>query len=1000
MRSSATLSAVVPATLVVSLTLPLRDQVVPPPSLAGQEVQRIEVRANAHTSSTQEAAALDRDAAGRSVVAWQSKRQEADGSYGIYARRFDALGNALGEEVHVNLNAAGSQVRPAVALAPSGAAWFAWESHGQDGDRGGIVVRRFDPALEHSTNEILADTERSGHQAEPALAVDAEGRALVVWAAPVAGSAQRVIRARRFAPDGTPLGEPAVLSEVDQGLDRLPTVVANPTGGFQVAWSRADPAGVPTGILARSIDAQGALSAQELVVAEGRCVEPTADAGANGDFLVGWLTARGGEYVSQLRRVRGGELGPLRTFETDAPGHTSGYGVGLRDDGTALIAWSRYGDEAKQAGLFARELGAELEALGEAFRITGAVAGHQRLGVGGARRMRFGQDGTLAVAWDGAGTGGDSSGVNLTLLVPESVDLGTLAARSAPVDPVELEPEGAAPHEPPVFTGEVDLSGLLAAESLAGPDYGFLGITQTSLTPPDPHVAVGPNHVVCIVNGRMTFYEKDGTQTFTVATDGSSGFWASLGAANGFIFDPEVLYDPHSDRFMAMLNERNGSAYFLFAVSDDSDPNGVWHKYRFNATTHVNDTDIDSPNFAVDDTAVYLTADFFGPDKFLVMMVDKAAVLIGAPNPTETSLVITGQQSIGVPVNYDAGAPAQYMVEAFESSSNTQLRLHAITDPLGNPQRQTIDITVPLYEQPENPPQLGTSSRPETFEARFWSCMYRNGSLWATHHVNSSHVRQRWYEIAMNGWPGGGTPTVAQVGEVVPGEGVRTFFGSIWADDDGNAGLVFARSSSTEFISMSRVFRQASDPLGTMTPAQVMQQSTAPTLSGRWGDYSGVVADPFAPGAFWGYAEYITSGAWATWVGLMGPCATPIPYCTAKTTSIGSIPSIGSTGQASVSTNDLQITMTGGLPGKNGLMFWSLNPGAAPFMGGTKCALAPIRRTPVFSFDGSGNVSRPVSVTLDDLGETRYHQFWFRDPMHTDGTTVGLSDALQLTVCP
>jgi hypothetical protein len=1008
MLNAASLGAFVSASLIGTFALP-QDSDAPslalpaglPATLKGEEVRTTEVPANTHTSSTQETAALDRDAAGRTVVAWQSKRQEADGSYGIYARRFDAAGRALGDEVHVNLHAAGAQVRPAVGLASSGAAWFAWESYGQDGDRGGVIVRRFDPSLAHSTNEVLVDTERTGHQGEPAVAVDVSGRALVVWTGPAQDGADgsgRTVRARRFAPDGTPLGEPFALSTEGEHVDRFPTLAADTDGGFVVAWARTDLAGVPAGIVVRVVNTEGAVDGDELLVAEGSCVEATIDVNAAGEALVGWMAAREGNYVPELRLVRGRELGPVRAFAPEGPGHVSGFGVDLRADGSALIAFSQFGDERKRAGLFALELDAKLEAGGEPFRVTAASAGHQKLGVGSARRLRSADDGSVAFAWDGALPGGDSKGVNLTLLVPGAE--GEAVARSAPADPVELEVEGAEPHEPPVFTGEVDLSAFLAAESLGGPDYGFPAITQTSLTPPDPHIAAGPDHVVCIVNGVISFYTKAGALTFSADTDGGSGFWASAGA-NGFIFDPEVLYDPHSDRFMAMMNERSGDGYFLLAVSDDSNPNGPWFKYRLNATNFVNDTDIDSPNFAVDDTAVYLTADFFGPDKFLIQMVDKAAVLVGAPNPTQTALVITGQQSIGVPVTYDAGAPAQYMIEAFENFSNTQVRLHAITDPLGTPQRQTIDIDVQTYEQPENPPQLGTSIQPETFESRFWNCMYRNGSLWATHHVNSTQVRQRWYEIDMAGWPtSGNTPTVVQGGEIVPGEGVRTFFGSIWADDDGNAGMVFARSSPSEFISMSRAFRKASDPLGTMTPAQFMKQSTESSFSGRWGDYSNVVSDPTAPGAFWGYHEYRAGGIWSTWVGLMGPCATPTPYCTAKTTSIASVPSIGSTGEASVSVNDLEITMTGGLPGKNGIMFWGLTPGAVPFMGGTKCVLAPTKRTPLFTFDGSGNVSNPVSVTLDDLGETRYYQFWFRDPMHTDGTTVGLSDAIGFTVCP
>ena len=970
------------------------------PSLASEPARRVEVQANTHTASSQETAALARDAAGRTVVVWQSKRQEGDGSYGVYARRFDALGRPLGGELHVNLNEAGAQVRPAVALAPSGAAWFAWESHGQDGDRGAVLVRRFDAELSESTNEILVDDVHGGHQGMPAVAVDAEGRALVVWTGPAQGSA-RVVRARLFAADGTPLGDPISLGGEDGAIDNLPTVVAEATGGFALAWARTDLEGRPSGIVARRLDGEGAVRGGELALAEGNCIEPALASNARGDLLAAWMWAGEVDWAPQVRLVRGSELEPVRTLEGGSPGHASGCDVALRDDGTALVVWSRFGDEGKRAGLFARELDADL-APSAAFRLTGAARGHQRLGVGGARRAIVDRDGTLACAWDGAGAGGDSQGAHLTLLVPASIEEGALLARSAPDDPVDLQPEGAEPHEPPVFTGrESDRGALVGLESASGPDYGFLGIPETSLTPPDPHVAVGPNHVVAIVNARMSFFTKDGTQTFSVPTDGPNGFWAGVGqAATGFIFDPEVLYDPHADRFMAMLNERNGNGYFLFAVSDDSDPNGAWHKYRFDATAAIGDTDIDSPNMAVDDQVVYLAADFFGPDKYLVYMVEKAPLLSGQQNPIITSLVITGDQSIGLPVTYDAGAPAQYMIEAFEAFQNTQVRLHAITDPLGTPQRVTVDVNVPMYEQPEDPPQLGTSVRPQTFESRFWSCMFRGGSLWATHHVDNTQVRQRWYEFQMNGWPAGGTPTLRQWGEVPGGKTGRSYFGSVWADEDGNAGLVFATSSPAQFIAMARSYRQATDPLGTMTAPVVMQSSTEPDTSGRWGDYSGVASDPNGPGAFWGHHEYRSGGMWMTWVGLMGPCKTPIPYCTAKTTSIGTTPSIGWTGEPSVQRNAFSVTMTNGLPGKNGVAFWGLTPGAIPFFGGTKCVLAPTKRTPIFAFDGSGATTLPISLTLGDLAQTRYYQFWFRDPTHPDGTTVGLSNALEFTICP
>jgi hypothetical protein len=199
--------------------------------------------------------------------------------------------------------------------------------------------------------------------------------------------------------------------------------------------------------------------------------------------------------------------------------------------------------------------------------------------------------------------------------------------------------------------------------------------------------------------------------------------------------------------------------------------------------------------------------------------------------------------------------------------SQTQLRLHAITDPLGTPTRVTTTLAVPSYRYPEDPPQMGTSNRPELFEARFWSCVYRNGSLWAVHHQDPSRVRVRWYEIAMNDWPVGGTPTLVQSGEIDPGTPVRTFFPSIWVDDLGNAMITCARSSPDEFISMCRATRLAGDAPGTFGTLEFVRQSAAAyTIYDRWGDYSGTGSDPATPGKFWGIHEYAPFGtSWNTW---------------------------------------------------------------------------------------------------------------------------------------
>ena len=59
---------------------------------------------------------------------------------------------------------------------------------------------------------------------------------------------------------------------------------------------------------------------------------------------------------------------------------------------------------------------------------------------------------------------------------------------------------------------------------------GFTGIFSTGWTPPDPHMGVGPDHVVVMTNGAIAFFTKDGTLTFQDEIEDTFGFWGEVGA--------------------------------------------------------------------------------------------------------------------------------------------------------------------------------------------------------------------------------------------------------------------------------------------------------------------------------------------------------------------------------------------------------------------------------------------------------------------------------------
>jgi hypothetical protein len=847
-----------------------------------QDFDRIEIQLNTFTQSTQSEISLDMADDGAVVAAWDSRRQD-HGTYGVFARWVDALGRPRGPEEQVNVERRSMQQKPVVSLGADGGAWFAWQSLQQDGESGAIIGRL-------AGDEQIVNATTAGDQSRVVVDRLADGRLVAAWQTAGGQPLQSRIALRLLDDTGVPCSDEIVLDVPEGSQDQLPCVAAGGRGGFVLAWARTEEGNHPAGIQAMRFDSQAAPIGAPLQVSRpGRAaIEPSLAVDGSGNFAVAWLEYDDKtEYDVMVRRYRadGSALAQPTPVSADPAGWQSGAALSMASDGRLLVAWNTSRDGGLESDIYARLFDAAGNPESGDFLVNGRTEGSQALAAGtGVRRAALGEDGRMAFAWQGDSGNGDESAANLTILVPARPGLaGDLASglrkggellASVIRDETTYLDRTAEPYIPPSFDA-TQRGPLLDPDSrvVGERQVGFTAFTNTGWTPPDPHMAAGPAHVMGIVNGGIVVYEKDGTLVWQDDISDAGGFWGPVGATN-FVFDPEVIFDPYSNRFMAMANERSADnrSMFLLGISHTSDPSNqaAWYKYRFDVTALAGN-DTDSPNLAVDRDAIYITADFFtGGQKYLIYIIDKSSVIDGGAAVT-TNFLHTGSQSFGIPAMYSDDAPTMYMIEHFEADPSNTVRLWAINDPLGTPSLTSFTLSVPTYYRPANLRSQGTAVQQIAFDSRFWSCMYRNGSLWAAQHMSLSNsprvTASRWYEISMNGWPQSGSdPTLRQSGTVAPTD-VFCSFNSIGVDDSGNAVMVFARSSVNEFFSISRTYRFAGDPLGTMSPPEVVKQSNFAYGVDRWGDYSAVVADPVDLGHFWMHHEYTPgSGSWHTWM--------------------------------------------------------------------------------------------------------------------------------------
>jgi len=229
------------------------------------------------------------------VVCWMSDGQDGD-STGIFARRYNAAGIALGTEFQVNTYTDHYQAYPSIAAAASGDFIVAWESYAQDGSGAGVYAQRYDAAGATANGEFRVNTTTAEDQFAPSVAIGAAGDFIVAWTNfdPFAPSDGVNVRAQRYSAGGAPLAGEFQVSASPTHDAAYPSVTALASGGFVVVWQSYGQDGSGAGVFARQYDALGVAIDGEIQInsfVTGDQSDASVAANAAGDFVVTWESA-------------------------------------------------------------------------------------------------------------------------------------------------------------------------------------------------------------------------------------------------------------------------------------------------------------------------------------------------------------------------------------------------------------------------------------------------------------------------------------------------------------------------------------------------------------------------------------------------------------------------------------------------------------------------------------------------------------------------------------
>jgi hypothetical protein len=445
----------------------------------------------------------------------------------------------------------------------------------------------------------------------------------------------------------------------------------------------------------------------------------------------------------------------------------------------------------------------------------------------------------------------------------------------------------------------------------------FPGLQKTNVGDvlnPDAMGAVGPDHYVTIANAArgetgIAAYDKCSglltqslvsTQFFAVEFNGTNVLLQNLA-------DARIVYDSHSNRWVALALAQNPQKGVILAVSKSSSPLDLatnWTKYfiHFPANTEF-DVSPDYPTLGVDQNGIYLSVLHFGFTNSIEHVASNVVIAIKKPEIYQGTNILTRLRVttnelpttiIQPAVNFDSPPRGQYawfVAKRWHNDETNNLggavsyrRLQWDGTVADWVDTNWVTLTNTFYRDYFDL-DAGNVTAPHTNAgtyfpivlkntgSRLMMAVIRDGALWTCHHVGLSGTNGTHSGMDTNGssvdrtgvqWLKLSADTNGNYLSVTNGrfydrssnEPFFYYYPSVMVNRAGDMIAGFSASRSNSFIGAFYTYRAANgtEPSG----ALILDPGRGPLLAtdGRWGDYSYTTLDPIDNLTFWTVQQY------------------------------------------------------------------------------------------------------------------------------------------------
>ncbi|MCA9212723.1 MAG: DUF4347 domain-containing protein, partial [Planctomycetales bacterium] len=455
--------------------------------------------------------AVAADSFGNYVVVWSDSALDGNG-WGIFAQRFDSVGNKLGAEFQVNTNALTDEYNATVASDDSGR--FVVAFTGDDGAGTGVYIRRFnaDGTAIDAADILVNAGQTANNQYNASVAVNATGEMVIAWQEDTTG-----IYARTFDMTSAAAADQlstTLITVESGGSVNEPSVGINDSGRYVVAWeqggqlyARRYDYGNTTALSAKHDLTLGTFGEHSVVIAVQE----------DNDFAIAYrsdIPLFTGVWTTLFQSD-----GTAYGLATRASAQSTGTlpSIGMSDSGDYVVVY--HDDDADGSGVFARKYNADRNAIGSAFQVNTSTSLDQEMA-----SVAVQDSNNFVVVWSGNGDqAGEVDDAGVFARQYENIS-PTFTTLSSPVDTTLKDTEV-----------EITFSGLKSAGDESDPD----GVIRSFI-------------VKAVTTGTLKIGATTGTATAWAAGTNdtidanNNAYWTPAGGVTGTLNAFQVVAKDHS----------------------------------------------------------------------------------------------------------------------------------------------------------------------------------------------------------------------------------------------------------------------------------------------------------------------------------------------------------------------------------------------------------------------------------------------------------------------